>query len=254
MLYKYLFDIHARDSFDWSRFYEHIGFSGSEPLSDTFVSETSEVCHGPILSDAAHARTLADLAEVLRAAHLQLGNTRDELDLVYRWRASSGAFSSPSKSLPRRRKAMKSPKDAIKKVIDLTGEVVSEVIPTDAPAIDLTDSPELPSQDSLGKTDQGAQPHNSPRSQQDARSASPLNITETRQSSMPPAITMLPTTPLNLRDLAAKAEHIQEEAAGSIIGKTTFKYDEPAMLAYLQDAASFWTGRVGLPLGSKVHP
>lgn len=91
MLYRYLFNKHATDSIDWTKFWAHEGLSPDDLFSPSFLLQIQAICLGNDLDDMSNVKNLGEMAEYLRDLHLQIGELQSELELVYRWRGGGSS-------------------------------------------------------------------------------------------------------------------------------------------------------------------
>lgn len=244
MLYKHLFDVHAKDTFDWSRFFEHIKINPSEPLSDGFVAQSQVICESSDLTAAASARNLGDLVAALQSCHTHAGTLQENMELVYRWREPVNPFDSPT--VARRRRTRKPPAGTASaptaEVIDLTAEEPAQSAQASPSVVVSATSP--------GQLERAASaPAGEIATASPTQSvAQPVPQTpakaETTAAADAASAHGTPATPIDLREISQKTDLIQTTAAGTIIGTEPFTYDQEKLFAYLDNAISFWQGRV----------
>lgn len=231
MLYKRLFDAHATGSFDWQRCYDHIGLDRTASLSDNFQAQTKALYADAGIGDLASTSTLGDLEDHLRRLHGDLGPLQDTLELVYRWRSSS----SPTASV-RKRTRRKSPASAI--IIDSSSEDEATQRAIEASLVRKSQKDQAAAAESSDDiTYVGSSTRHSPE-------------VTTVESPATSSQTSLPATPVRLQDLVKRADRTKEAAAGAIIGREKFVFEDSKLMQYLRDALDFWRGRVSGTSGS----
>lgn len=266
MLYRYLFDKHATGSFDWARLWAHVNLAPEDTLSSSFLQQTESICMGSNLEDMLHLNTIGQLAEYLRDLHLEVGPLQDQLELVYRWRGSSNAR-------PRRIRKAAVKNDTSSRGTAKGSEDVSLQAAIEASLKDRAGSPEAPiilEEEPLTKSsvdDSGMFIDDPAQGVLEVEDALKL---EARQSTTPPpaatataTVTATKTspatmqdgpsktdkspssTPMDIWDIANKAEVVRGQEEGSIIGTEKFVYKEEEMMEYVQNTLAFWNGRVG---------
>lgn len=258
MLYRYLFNKHATDSFDWTKFWSHVQLSPEDSLSSSFLQQTQAVCIGSNPEDMLHLDKIGQLADYLRDLHLEVGSLQEQLELVYRWRGSSA--SSPRrarKTLPRITRGSAVSSDANDSVLQaavaasLNPQVVSGS--SDKP-IELEDdegsSGNAAVDDSGMFVDGPAKGAVHQSSEQTPTAALAIaSQNETAAATTPPASSDInavtsSSTPMDVWEIANKAEMVREGVEGSIIGTEKFRYSEGEMMAYVKNTITFWNGRV----------
>lgn len=246
MLYKYLFDAHARQLFDWPRFYAHIGIASDEPLSPAFVEQIRAM--GADQDYPQHVTTLGDLAKDLQAMHADLGALEDGLELVYRWRSASSPSSSQTKTKRKRKTRIKNVET---EDIDLQKAISASL--ADQPPTNTA----IQAQDASGAGEDGqiavraSGSRDSPETlSSDTDMPEEITVIEngTSSSSAPPS-----SQPLNTAAIAARAEEVLEDRVGSIIGTEKFLFNHDKLLTYVKDAIGFWMGRVSGQPSMKVR-
>lgn len=261
MLYRYLFNKHATDSLDWPRFWKHVKLSPEDTLSPSFLEQTKVICLGSNLEDMLHLTTIGQLSEYLRATHLEIGELQEGLELVYRWRGSS--YSSPRRSKRRQSNegigrgsagvvtssdssdaqlqaaiaaSLKETAGTAEKPISIDEDehVQSKTAPDDSGM--FVDQPLTKGSPEQGPTENGGT----------TQSSSPKAIAaQSPQTKSTPGSPQVPSsTPIDIWDIANKAEVVSKQVEGSIIGTTKFQYKEDEMVTYVRNTLSFWKGRV----------
>lgn len=237
MLYKHLFDVHARQTFDWPRFYSHIGTAADEPLSPAFIEQIRAM--GADQDYLQHVTTLGDLATDLQAMHADLGVLEEGLELVYRWRSSSSPSSSQTKTKRKRKSTAKKPEAEDVDLQKAIAASLAEQDPTNgasqtASAANLHAEP-----DSRAKASGSRESPEVLSSDSDLEASA--GAPTASASSATPA-----SQPLNTAAIAARAEELVEDRVGSIIGTERFLFNQDKLFTYVKDAIAFWTGRVSL--------
>lgn len=264
MLYRYLFNKHATDSFDWTRLWSHVDLSPQDILSASFLQQTKAICIGSNLEDVLHLTTIGQLAEYLRDLHLEVGQLQEQLELVYRWRGSSN--SSPRRLRRKDTKNDSSAKDTEKSTDNddtalqaaIAASLKDEAGPAKTPiAIDVgaESKPKEAIDDSGMFVDDMAQDTSDAKRTRadDARQTAPSQSAVTSHASQDSAVSRSQgdsnlqtpsSTPMDIWDIANKAEIVRGEEEGSIIGTEKFTYNEEDMLKYVMNTVAFWNGRV----------
>lgn len=212
------------------------------------------------LEDMLHLNTLGQLAEYLRDLHLEIGSLQDQLELVYRWRGSSH-------SKPRRTRSRGARKETTP--AGRSGDESNDTPLQAAIAASLEDNAGT-AETPISLDDDVPMDTNAPMDDsgmfvddpaQEVVRAETMSISDAMQeASLPSVDTNIPQpassnhilgsgkspslTPMDVWEIANKAEIISAQEEGSIIGTDKFLYKEDNMMEYVQNTLAFWNGRV----------
>jgi hypothetical protein len=218
MLYKRLFDTHAKGQFDWARFFKHMRLEAEEPFSEAFLTQCTAICASLGIPIEIVPVNLDLLAQSLSSLHRDVGILDDQLELVYRWRGSANA--SPVKK-PHAKKARQSSSS------EAEDEELQRAI-----AASLVGQKGQPIAIEIGAGEAASSAPLTPQANTGKR--------RRKDSQMPASPSKTPQT----AELARKAAEIRESEEGDIIGTTKFTYQGDKLSAYLDQALTFWNGRV----------
>lgn len=227
MLYKYLFDVHGASALDWRRFWDHIRLGPDDALSDSFLDQTKAICLGSGLEALLDVKSVGGLAEYLQSLHDEIGILQDELELVYRWRGSSS--STPQKKRKVKTVSVPDHPDADADI------VVQRAIEASLKGVEGTS--------------------NAPIDLDDPKTVEkpPRTPSPPRKSASDEAKSPLASTPMDVWELANRADLIRETTEGSIIGVEQFRFQYDGMLTYVKDAIAFWNGRVSQIIAKRMR-
>jgi hypothetical protein len=259
MLYRYLFEAQAKDTFDWARFWSHVELKPEYTLSPSFLEQTKAICFGSGLEDMLALTTIGQMAEYLRGLHLEIGSLQEDLELVYRWRGSSN----PSPRMSKKRKAMSVPPPATQ--VDGSG---STPVDDNDSALQAAIAASIKSQQGTATMpidlDSAPAPVTvsleSPKTSPNPQQSQPVHSADTEPAGLlasdfakrtsPPLDSQdksnnsPSSTPMDVWEMANKAELVRKVEEGSIIGTEKFKYNVDKMLEYVRNTLALWNGRV----------
>ena len=200
----------------------------AEPFSAAFLSQCIEICASLGIATTVAPVNLDLLAQALASLHRDVGVLDSQLELVYRWRGSSQT--SPIKG-PWTKKARHSSVSSSEEEKEVQKAIALSLLPQQA-----SESPPT-------RTDAGKEASSLPATPQ----ASSSSKRRRKDSQMPPSQPKTPQT----AEIARKAAEIRESEEGDIIGTTKFSYQEDKLEAYLDQALTFWNGRVRTYIGQE---
>jgi len=208
-----------------------------------------------------HLNTIGQLAEYLRDLHLEVGSLQEQLELVYRWRGSSNGRRRTSRKVaidtgPGTKSPYKDSQNAALQAVSLKDAVGSAEEPINLED-DIAGTTQASVDDSGMFVDEPVQGATSTEEavRSEAKQTLPLTPVPIPVATEPSHVidhnstsqidTSPSSTPMDVWDIANKAEVVRGQEEGSIIGTTKFVYREEEMKNYVQNTLAFWNGRVG---------